>query len=244
MENTTSVIYETLNFNVKGVTFNNEEGKNIQNEIRKIFLEYEKNGCFEKYSGYADSEIKEFGSDVSEFEDAKIEMKLKEDVFEGKSCIKVYIKRYDDSYCHVGYIPANLVKKYLKLKKDYKEIKQEIRLVGGKCKTVEYDILTDKPNIEILELNYGFEVSLIFYNDEILYKEKIATQRKKAIAEYEKRIKETEEKERENRKLRKEEIKGKERKTNISTFIIITIISAPFVWMFWKILSFIFWLLE
>ena len=235
MENTTSAIYETLDFNVKGVNFNNEEGKDTQKEIRKIFLEYEKNGCFEKYSGYTNSEIKEFVSDVSEFEDAEVEMKLKEDVFEGKPCIKVYIKRYDGSYCHVGYIPAHLVKNYLKLKEYYKEIEQKISLVGGKYKTVEYDILTDKPNIEIMELNYGFEVKLIFYNDEILYKEEIAKQRQNAIEEYENKKKEAEEKERENRKLREEEIARKERKTNISIFITIAIISAPFVWIFWKL---------
>lgn len=244
MESTKNETYETLNFNVKDVTFVNEEGKDIQKEIRKIFLEYEKNGCFEKYSGYTNLEIKEFVSEISEFEDAEVEMKLKEDVFEGKLCIKVYIKRYDGSYCHVGYVPANLVKKYLKLKEDYNENEQKISLVGGKYKTVEYDILTDKPNVEVIELNYGFEVTLIFYDDEVLYKEEIAKQRQKAIEEYENKKKEAEEKERENRKLREEEFARKQRKTNISMFITIAIVSVPFVWIFWKILSFIFWLLE
>ena len=39
MENTTSAIYETLDFNVKGVNFNNEEGKDTQKEIRKLLFQ-------------------------------------------------------------------------------------------------------------------------------------------------------------------------------------------------------------
>ncbi len=179
-------IYENLKFNVNGVTFENEEGKDIQNEIRKICLEYERNGCFEKYGGYTNQEIKEFVNEVSEFEDLQMEMDLKEDTFEEKTCIKIYIKRYDNSYCHIGYMPKGLVKNYLKLKKNFKQIKKNINLVGGKVKQLVYDDETDKDKIEIIDLIYGFEVELIFYNNEDKFKKEVEKNKAKAIEQWNK----------------------------------------------------------
>ena len=98
-------IYDTLKFNVAGVTFKNEQEKDIQGEIKKILLEYERNDCFEKYGGYTNSEIKELKIEVSEFEDATIEINLKEDIYENKPCIKIYLKRYIDTKISILSLP-------------------------------------------------------------------------------------------------------------------------------------------
>ena len=237
-------VYQTLKFNVKGVTFENEDGKDIQKEIRKIFLEYERNGEFEKYSGYTNAEIKEFGSEVAEFEDAQVEMKLKEDVYEGKPSIKVYIKRYDNSYCHIGYMPKGLVKEYLKLSKTYKEMKTNINLVGGKIKQLEYDDETDKEKVTVVELTYGFEVSLTFYNDEEEYQQVIEKKKQKAIQEWEAIKQQDKERKQEEKRIRDEEIEKIIRKNNIITFIVMAIVSAPFIWILWKIISFVIWFIN
>lgn len=264
---TKNQIYATLNFNVKGVTFENEEGKDIQKEIRKIFLEYERNECFEKYSGYSNAEIKELQLEVAEFEDAEVEMTLKEDTYQGKPCIKIYVKKYDDTYCHVGYMPKGLVKTYLKWEKNFKHVKSDIKLVGGKIKQLEYDYITEKDKVEIVELEYGFEVELILYNDENKFKEQVEQNKQKAIKEWEeieeqykkereekkkqevierhnKKIEEENRKKEENQKIRNEEIEKENRRSNSIIFFITAIVSAPFIWMFWKILSFIFWIIE
>lgn len=212
-------IYEKLNFNVKGVTYENEEGKDIQKEIRKIFLEYEKNGCFEKYGGYTNSEIKEMGIEVSEFEDANIEMKLEEDTYENKPCIKIYIKKYDNTYCHIGYMPKGLVRKYLKLKKFFKNMKMSINLVGGKIKQLGYDYYTDKEKVETVELTYGFEVELILYNDEKKFQDQVEKNKHKAIEELNKLKDEQEAKM--QKETKDEEEKRKEQKTNARIAIVV-----------------------
>lgn len=233
-------IFEQIDFNVKGITFKNEEGKDIQDEIRKTLLEYERYGSFEKYGGYTNEEIKEFVNEVAEFEDAEIEIALKEDVYEEKPCIKVYLKKYNNSYYHIGYMPKDLVKKYLKLKKDFKEYKISANLVGGKIKQLEYDVVTDKEKVEIVDLDYGVEVSLIFYNDKNKFQMEVEKKKQKAIDEWNKSRKEQELK----RQEEQSEFERKQRNMNIRLFILISIISAPFIWLFWKILSFLFWLLE
>jgi len=239
-ENISEKIFEELKFNVNGVTFQNEEGKDIQKEIRKIFLEYEKNGCFEKYSGYTNSEIKEFVTEVAEFEDAEVEMKLKEDTYEDKPCVKIYIKRYDNSYCHIGYVPKGTVKKYLKLKEHFKKMKPNINLIGGRIKQLGYDDITDKEIVETVELNYGFEVVLTFYNEEDELKKEVEKKKQEAIKQLE--IMKNEEIEK--NKINNEDFSSIEAKNNIILFIITAIISIPFVWILWKILSFVFWIFE
>lgn len=234
-----SQIYETLNFNVKGATSENEEGKDIQKEIRKIFLEYERNGCFEKYGGYTNEEIKEFMNEVTEFEDAEVEIKLKEDMYENKPCIKIYLKKYDDSYCHIGFMPKGLVKRYLRLKQHFKEIIIEANMVGGKIKQLEYDYVTEKDKVEVIDLTYGFEVFLTFYNDERLYNGEIEKKKQEVIESYNKKIEEENKKKEENQKIRNEKIEKENRRSNIIIFFITAIVSAPFIWLFWKILSFV-----
>ncbi len=257
-------IYSTLEFNVKGTTFENENGKDIQKEIRKIYLEYEKNGCFEKYGGYTNAEIKAIDTEVAEFEDAELEMNLKEDVYEGKPYVKIYIQRYDDTYCHVGYMPKGLVKRYLKLRKNFKEIKMNITLIGGKIKQLEYDYDTENKKIEVVDLTYGFEVKLIFYNDEQKFQQEVEKNKQKAIKKWE-AIKEQSNKEieinTEKQEITVEEIynqvqdeaqkdtenddfRKRNQKSNIIVFLIIAIISIPFIWVLWKILSIIFWIID
>ncbi len=237
-------IFEELKFNVKGVTFENEDGKDIQKEIRKIFLEYEKNGAFEKYSGYTNTEIKEFVGEVAEFEDAIVKMQLKEDIYEGKPCVKVYIKKYDGSYCHIGYIPKEMIKQYLRLKEQFKKTKEHIELIGGKIKQLEYDDETDREKVVVVELTYGFEVNLIFYNDEEKYQQIVEKKKQKAIEEWETMKRQDKERREQEEKERQEEIKRINRKVNIQIGIAITIMSIPFIWILWKIISFVKWFIE
>ncbi len=158
-------------FKVNGVTFNNENDINIQDEIVKILREYKKNGFFDKfYCDYTKKEIIEMNLNVSEYEDYYFNGYIKEDLFDSKKCYKVYIECYDNSLFHIGYVP----KEYMNELSEWinkKELKYNISITitGGKCKhcvykTVDYEEIED---VEIVELTYGFNVDVRFYDDKI-----------------------------------------------------------------------------
>ena len=102
------MLVHKISFKVKGVTFRNEEGKDIQKEIKDILKEYKNNDFFDSlYGGYTNNDIKEMDLDVSEYEGYSFPAKLVGNEYEGEECIKIYFKTYNDNYIHVGYVPKN-----------------------------------------------------------------------------------------------------------------------------------------
>ena len=153
------MLVHNMNFNVAGVTFKNEEGKDIQKEIKRVMNEYKKNEYFSDglYNGYTNKEIKEYDLNVSEFEGYNFPIKFVGDEYEGQPCFKIYLKAYNDDYVHIGYIPKeNLSEVTEWLTRDL-NIMGTLKIVGGKykhCEIVEKDY-EEKEIIEIEELNYG-----------------------------------------------------------------------------------------
>lgn len=164
------MIVHNMNFNVAGVTFKNEEGKDIQKEIKRIMNEYKKNGYFSEglFNGYTNKEIKENDLNVSEFEGYNFPAKFVGDEYEGQPCFKVYIKTSNDDYVHIGYIPKESLSEATEWFTRNLKIIGTLKIVGGKykhCEIVEEDY-EEKEIIEIEELSYGAEVTLNFCDNQ------------------------------------------------------------------------------
>ena len=215
------MLVHEISFKVKGVTFKNEDGKDIQKEIKNILKEYKHNDYFDSlYGGYTNSEIKEMDLNVSEYEGEIFPAKLVGDEYNHEECLKVYFKTYNDEYVHVGYAPKDKLEELSNwLSKEDLKVSGKLEVVGGKYKHLELyeEDYEEKERVVIEELTYGLEVTLEFSNKQI---NKTLEDDKKINA------------------------KKEQNRINITVAIIIIITATPFIWLFWKILSFLFWLLE
>lgn len=163
------MLLNTINFKVAGVTFHNEEGKDIQKEIKKILSEYKRNDYFgELYGGYSNSEIKEMDLNVSQYEGYKFPAKLVGDEYNGEECFKIYFKTYNDKYIHVGYAPKDKMDELVNwLTKENINVQGTLEVIGGKykyCELYEEDY-EEKERVSTTELTYGIEILLNFYGD-------------------------------------------------------------------------------
>lgn len=156
-----------MEFKVKGVTFENEDGKNIQSIIKKEIKELKDNDLIgEKYEGYTNAEIKEMDLNVQEYSDVIFDVKLVEDTFEGKLCVKVYIETEQGSYVHVGYMPKNLLNQYKQYKTDNDKLIGIATLTGGRYKYCNYDDEDyEEGKIETKQLDYGLLVEIKLGNE-------------------------------------------------------------------------------
>lgn len=157
----------TKQYKIAGTTFNNENNKDIQKELKKILKEYINEGYINKddmYLGYSTSDIKNMDLEVSQFEDIKFNAKLKEDIFENKPCIKVYIKRADNiTYTHIGYIPKryNQIEEVSEIINNYHIKELSLYIVGGtikKCQVEEDDEYNEHFYVETISLDYGLRL--------------------------------------------------------------------------------------
>lgn len=217
------MLIHTINFNVKGVTFKNEEGKEVQGEIKNILKGYKDNDYFDSlYGGYTNSEIKEMDLNVSEYEGKAFSVKLIGDMYNNEECLKVYFKTYNDEYVHVGYAPKDKLKEISEWlnKKDLK-VDGKLEVVGGKYKHTEFyeEDYEEKEKVVIEELTYGLQIVLNFYDEQV-------------SPEYIKM------KEEENKIKNQQNIEK-----NISIAVYLIVIGVLF-WIFSKLWSFINWLFE
>lgn len=214
------MLVHTIAFKVKGVTFKNEEGKNIQTEIKNILKEYKSNGYFDNlYGGYTNNDIKEMDLDVSEYEGYSFQAKLVGEEYEGEDCIKIYFKTYNDNYIHVGYVPKNNLDEISEwITKEGIKTEGRLEVTGGRYKHLEIveEDYEEKERIVTEELTYGLKITLNFYDDKI-----------------------------DNDYLKKqEEIKRDINREKAIPYIVIGIICIPFIWILYKIFSFFIWLFE
>ena len=165
------MLVHKINFKVKGVTFKNEDGKDIQKEIIKILKEYKKNEYFDSlYGGYTNKEIKEMDLNVSEYEGYQFPAKLVGDEYDGEECLKIYFKTYEDEYIHVGYAPKETLKEIGEwINKTGLKVDGKLEVTGGKYKHVELyeEDYEEKEQIVTEELTYGLELTLMFYDENI-----------------------------------------------------------------------------
>lgn len=208
------MLVHTIAFKVKGVTFKNEEGKDIQKGIKDILKEYKSNDYFDRlYGGYTNKDIKEMDLDISEYEGYSFPAKLVGDEYEGEDCIKIYFKTYNDDFIHVGYAPKENIDEISEwIIKEGIKTEGRLEVIGGKYKhseIVEEDY-EEKERIVTEELTYGLKITLNFYDD-------------KKDSDY----------------LKKQErIKRDINKEKAIPYIIIGIICMPFIWILYKIFSF------
>lgn len=164
------MLLHSINFKVAGVTFENEDGKNIQKEIKDILKDYKKNNYFDElYGGYTNEEIKEQDLNVSQFEGYEFPAKLVGDEYNSEECFKIYFKTYDDKYIHIGYAPRENITELAKwLTKENINVKGELSVIGGKykyCELYEEDY-EEKERVVTEELTYGIEIQLEFYDND------------------------------------------------------------------------------
>lgn len=159
------MLVHMIDFRVAGVTFKNEDNKEIQEEFKRIVTEYKKAGEIDEtelYGGYSNKEIKEDDLNVNELQDINFRGKLVEDTYQGELSYKVYIKDAKDNYIHIGYVPRRKVQEIKEyISNTNLAMKTKFEIVGGKYKRTDDDerVVTD-------EITYGTEVTMYFYNDE------------------------------------------------------------------------------
>ena len=212
------MLVHKISFKVKGVTFRNEEGKDIQKEIKDILKEYKNNDFFDSlYGGYTNNDIKEMDLDVSEYEGYSFPAKLVGNEYEGEECIKIYFKTYNDNYIHVGYVPKNNLDEISEwITKEGIKTEGILEVTGGRYKHSEIieEDYEEKERIVTEELTYGLEITLNFYDDKI-----------------------------DNNYLKKQEKINKEKnREKAIPYIIVGIVCIPFIWILYKIFSFFIWL--
>lgn len=104
------MLVNTMEFNITGVTFENDNKQDIQQKIKQILNEYKKFDDIELFGGYTDKEMLEEGIlEINEFDEVIFECKIVEGVYKKEKCFKVYIKNYNNEYVHVGYVPKSQI---------------------------------------------------------------------------------------------------------------------------------------
>ena len=159
-------LLDVYTFNVAGVTAKNEEKQDIQKLLKQKGKLYLKENGIESFGGFKNKEIIEDYLEVSEFEDILL---TKQDISfvpeptnkYDSNAIKLYIK-FDEVPMHIGYVPKedNIEVKSILENEDIRRI--EVRFVGGKIKSVEYDDEKDKDVVVTVELTLGIEVKIHF----------------------------------------------------------------------------------
>jgi len=153
-------------FNVAGVTFENDEGKDIQSLLRKIGKQIARDNDIPSYSGLTNSEILEGFEEISEFEEIEFGECI---VFEkdpdnefDKNAIKVFVKLDENKKHHIGYVPKENNIELLKIM-DAGTINDVVAtFVGGKIKEVDYDFEKDKEVVVVKELTLGVEIKVYY----------------------------------------------------------------------------------
>lgn len=150
-------------FNVAGVTYENDSGKEIQPLLRKIARQIAKDNDIESYGGYTNSEIIEYIESISEFEDVECGEYI---TFEkdpnnefDKNAIKVIVE-LDSKKHHIGHVPKKNNLEIGSLLDSDSIVGISANFVGGKIKEVQYDFEKEKDIVVTNELTLGLEVIL------------------------------------------------------------------------------------
>lgn len=155
----------SLTFNVAGVTFDNDKGKDIQSLLKRIARAIAKEYNIESYGGYTNKELLEMWVEASEFEDVEFGdyisfVKDADNEFD-KNAIKVIVN-LDNKEFHIGHVPKKQNVEIGKLLDSESITSISANFVGGKTKSVDYDDEKDKDVVIITELTLGVLITLRF----------------------------------------------------------------------------------
>ncbi|EDZ49214.1 MULTISPECIES: HIRAN domain-containing protein [Bacillus] len=154
-----------LTFNVAGVTFDNDKGKDIQPLLKRIARAIAKEYNIESYGGYTNKELLEMWIEASEFEDVEFGdyisfVKDPNNEFD-KNAIKVIVN-LDGKEFHIGHVPKKQNIEIGKLLDSESITSISANFVGGKTKSVDYDDEKEKDVVVITELTLGVLITLRF----------------------------------------------------------------------------------
>lgn len=149
-------------FRVAGVTKENDQGKDIQNILKRLAGGYKRNEYIESWNGNTKKEMLEYGYEGFEFEDELISniirLEREPDNPHDSNAIKVYIKDVNDGEHHVGYIKREETEEVVALTHDKDIIGIDVEFTGGKRRTIEYDSIEDKEYFEEDEVTRGLKL--------------------------------------------------------------------------------------
>lgn len=162
-----------MTFNVAGVTFENEERKDIQTEIKKALQEYKKCGEIDEkedlFGGYSNKDIKEDDLSVDEYEGINFKGKVVQSTYENEDCYKIYFIDVNGKDIHIGYMPKKKIAEAIEwFSKDGLEFKSKLEIIGGKNKHVEEAENSNGDLVEkvvVDEDTYGARITLSFFDN-------------------------------------------------------------------------------
>ncbi|WP_368657612.1 HIRAN domain-containing protein [Metabacillus halosaccharovorans] len=161
----------SITFNVAGVTFENDNNKEIQPLLRRIARQIAKDNDIESYAGYTNAEILEYVESVSEFEDLEcgdyIRFEKDPNNEFDENAIKVVID-LDGKKHHIGHVPKKENVKIGSLLDSDSDLDISANFVGGKIKEVEYDFEKDKDVVITNELTLGLEITIYINEDQLI----------------------------------------------------------------------------
>jgi uncharacterized membrane protein YqaE (UPF0057 family) len=160
---------DSVDFNVTGVTYENDKGKDIQSLLRKLGKSIAAEQEIPAYGGISNREMLDVYDAVSEFEDVEFGeyVFLEKDPNNeyDKNAIKVFIEFPPGKKHHIGHVPKKINRKIGKLLDEETIDYIDANFVGGKIKEVEYDIEKDKEVVVVKELTLGVEITLNLYRN-------------------------------------------------------------------------------
>lgn len=153
----------TLTFNVAGVTFENDKGKDIQPLLKRIARAIAKENYIDAYGGYTNKELLEIWGEASEFEDVEFGdyisfVKDPDNKFD-KNAIKAIVNLNEKEF-HIGHVPKKQNIEVGKLLDSESIISISAKFIGGKTKSVDYDDEKDKDVVVINERTLGVLITL------------------------------------------------------------------------------------
>lgn len=165
---TKKVLEKKYRFDVVGVTFDNDQGINIQTVLKDLIREYKKLGELESFDGMTNREIikeyvNEFGPEgMSEFEGQyiynRVSLVPEPNNPHDKNAIKVYL-----SGRHIGYVARTENVQLAELINTHNLVRNTAEFTGGRHKWVRYD---NDYFIEESNVTIGVSVTLTFRSDE------------------------------------------------------------------------------
>lgn len=162
------VLENSYRFDVVGVTFDNDQGINIQTVLKDLIREYKKLGELESFDGMTNREIikehvDEFGPEgMSEFVGQyiynRVSLVPEPNNPHDKNAIKVYL-----SGRHIGYVARTENVSLAELINTHNLVRNTAEFTGGRCKWVRYD---NDYFIEESKVTLGVSVTLTFRSDD------------------------------------------------------------------------------
>ena len=157
-------------FRVAGVTKTNDQGKDIQDLLKRIAAGYKKNEYIQSWNGYTKKEALEYGMEGSEFDEQTISriirLEREPQNIHDPNAIKVFIKDVNDGEHHVGYIRKENTDEVIALTHNKDITGISVEFTGGKNRTIEYDDVADNEYFVEDELTRGLKLIFIYKQEQ------------------------------------------------------------------------------